>query len=611
MKRILSILMTFAMIFSMTGTLSFGTEMDRTDRIKWLDDNYKVERIFGLRGFGSGLIIVKKDGKYGAIDWQGEEIVPFKYKYPMVFYGELAKVNKRNGRAIKYGYINTQGKEIVPMKYTKLGEFKDGLALAKKDDKFGYIDMTGKDVIPFKFAEAEPFSEGMAVVVFENLGDKTSSVEPVSNEKKYVYIDKNGNTPIKESFVIADNFSEGLALVKLDYSSKIQYMNKKGEIVIDTEYTDGKGFAEGMAPVMSGEMLDGKWGFIDKKGREVIKPKYSGVDSFKDGIATVLNGDFRKKDVKYGLINKKGKEVLPVEYDRIKATKNGYIFKKDGKYGYLHKDGTKTGLDYDKIVIINGKTGVTAAAIGTRERYLSMIDGSTVLVEKDGVTGYIDDLGKIHMPPKGYKALISRDGKVELIVKNRKFGYSTNDGNKILIKPSFIFGTVFNDGMAVVEKNGKIGVIDEEVLFAEHLSNDDNVQAIASNMPVEMKGKKIDNLEIYNIDGNNYFKLRDIAKLSMGTKTEFSINWDAKDKVINVKTDGKYKPVGQELLGIGDGTKKYGVKSNAKIKINGKAKRIKAYNIAGNNYYKLRDLGKALDFKVDWEPKTRTVKIAM
>ena len=34
-----------------------------------------------------------------------------------------------------------------------------------------------------------------------------------------------------------------------------------------------------------------------------------------------------------------------------------------------------------------------------------------------------------------------------------------------------------------------------------------------------------------------------------------------------------------------------------------------AYNINGNNYYKLRDLGRLIGFAVGWNPVTETVSI--
>ena len=34
-----------------------------------------------------------------------------------------------------------------------------------------------------------------------------------------------------------------------------------------------------------------------------------------------------------------------------------------------------------------------------------------------------------------------------------------------------------------------------------------------------------------------------------------------------------------------------------------------AYNIGGNNYFKLRDIGQAMNFGVDWDSTKRTIAI--
>ena len=42
---------------------------------------------------------------------------------------------------------------------------------------------------------------------------------------------------------------------------------------------------------------------------------------------------------------------------------------------------------------------------------------------------------------------------------------------------------------------------------------------------------------------------------------------------------------------------------------NGELVEAQAYNINGNNYFKLRDLGDILSFGVIWNDKTRTIEI--
>ncbi len=611
MRKITSIVIAFALVLSINTTFASANDRDRTQYIKWIDGDYKVEKMFGLRGFDSGLIIVKENDKYGAIDKDGNEVVPCKYHYPMVFYGDLAKIKKREGKFLKYGYINDKGEEVIPVKYTRLGEFKDGVAVATQNGKSGYINKDGEVEIPFRYVEAEPFSEDLAVVRLFDENDESAL------DFKYFYIDKKGKTVVKGPFVIAESFSDGLAMVKKDYKSKIQYIDKIGKIVLNTSYRDAKSFSEGLAPVQKGDLLKGKWGFINKKGKEVIKPKYDGVENFHNGMAVVMLGDLYSKDVKYGLIDKAGKIVASIKYDKIRATENGFIIKKGNKYSYLHKNGIRTKLKYDDITMVNGRVGVSAAGIGSREAYLSLIDGATIMVREGEKTGYIDGNGKVIMPLSSYDGIIARDDKVALILKKTgnsvKFGYATENGKRVIIPTIFNLGSVYLDGMGIVEKDGKIGIIDEEVLFAENPAKvkNEKIEAIYSSMPVKLNGEKIENLEIYNLNGNNYFKLRDIALLSKNSKNEFSVDWNSAKKVIEIKKGGKYKVIGQELLGKGDGHSKEAVLSKARILLDNKFANIKAYSISDNNYYKLRDLSKVLGFEVGYDKKTRTVEISM
>ena len=113
-------------------------------------------------------------------------------------------------------------------------------------------------------------------------------------------------------------------------------------------------------------------------------------------------------------------------------------------------------------------------------------------------------------------------------------------------------------------------------------------------------------MEIYNIDNNNYFKLRDVAKLLDGTDKKFSVGWNNEKKLISLMSDQNYVAVGGELSG-GDGKNKSAVASTAKMELNGKEVNLKAYTIGGNNYFKLRDLCEVLGVEVVWDQATQTI----
>ena len=114
------------------------------------------------------------------------------------------------------------------------------------------------------------------------------------------------------------------------------------------------------------------------------------------------------------------------------------------------------------------------------------------------------------------------------------------------------------------------------------------------------------NTEIYNIDGSNYFKLRDIAALLTGTGSQFSVDFDAARSTIVVKTGKAYSFAGGELV-TGTDKSASAVASAQSIEINGKKVDLTAYNIGGNNFFKLRDLGTALNFDVDYDSAAATM----
>ncbi|MBO6040280.1 MAG: hypothetical protein J6P58_03645, partial [Oscillospiraceae bacterium] len=116
------------------------------------------------------------------------------------------------------------------------------------------------------------------------------------------------------------------------------------------------------------------------------------------------------------------------------------------------------------------------------------------------------------------------------------------------------------------------------------------------------------NTEIYNIDGSNYFKLRDIAALLNGTDAQFSVEYDPDIKMIDICIGEPYESVGGELT-VGTDKSASAVPSSQQIRVNYASVDLTAYNIGGNNFFKLRDLGDALNFDVDYDSATRTILI--
>jgi len=115
-------------------------------------------------------------------------------------------------------------------------------------------------------------------------------------------------------------------------------------------------------------------------------------------------------------------------------------------------------------------------------------------------------------------------------------------------------------------------------------------------------------MQAYKINGNNYIKLRDFAQMVNNTPLNFEIEWDWSLNAINMYTGKPYTVVGGEGVPIGPETKQ-ATDTTSTIYVNGAVVQMGGYFIAGNNYFKLRDLGKALGIGIDWDTETKTVVV--
>jgi hypothetical protein len=114
--------------------------------------------------------------------------------------------------------------------------------------------------------------------------------------------------------------------------------------------------------------------------------------------------------------------------------------------------------------------------------------------------------------------------------------------------------------------------------------------------------------DAYEIADNNYFKLRDLAYTLSGSAKQFSVEWDGEANAITLTSGQPYAQVGGEMesKGLDDKTP---IPTTAKITLDGRAVTFTAYEIDGNNYFKLRDIAQALDFGVVWDSTQDTVVI--
>lgn len=192
---------------------------------------------------------------------------------------------KKNGR---FGFINKEGQAVVDFKYKDAGNFSDGVAPVRQGNKWGYVDAEGNEVIPFVFDDAWDFTEGLAVVRKGN---------------RYGYINKKGEVKIAIAYEDARSFSDGMA--KISKNGKWGYINSKGQGIIAPQYAYATQFSQGIAEVQVVDGTQSKYYYINKKGsrfEDAIKPTV-----LPDHFITRRGG-------KLGMVNRKGDVMVPFEY---------------------------------------------------------------------------------------------------------------------------------------------------------------------------------------------------------------------------------------------------------------------------------------------------------
>jgi hypothetical protein len=473
----------------------------------------------------------------------------------------------------KCGCIDKTGKVVIPLEYDNATTFSEGLAAVEKDGKQYLIDKSGKIVVALDkhYDDIGLFSDGMARVQMENRPNRVGS--------DYGFIDTTGKEviPLGKYELVGWYFSEGLTEVG-EFGGKFNqygFMDKTGTVVIPMDYANVSPFDNGLAIVRPADTL--LYGVIDRNCKIIIPFEYDYALPFSGNLFSA------RKDNKWGVIDLNGKTVIPFEYDSIGILSEGLAsFNKDGKQGYMDKTGN----------VIISLSGNYERAMFAGEALSPFRDGFAVVYSQVRVSSSIMDMATY-----------------------AKWGVIDKTGREV-IPLEYDYISYFNDGLAVTFKgytdfyhyvfSGNWGIL-QIVEGAVPPSTTPAFTAKPTSSTVLVNGKNVA-FDAYNISGNNYFKLRDLAYILSGTGKQFEVSWDGENNAIILTSGKPYTTVGGEMTGKGAGDKTPSL-TNSKIILDGKEVQFTAYNIEGNNYFKLRDIGAAFDFGVDWDGANNTIVI--
>lgn len=336
-------------------------------------------------------------------------------------------------------------------------------------------------------------------------------------------------------------------------------------------------------PLKEGETLD---------GTEANKRRADVTDLIKRVHSTVKN---HNASVVFG--------VSPMGIYKDTTT-NSYSIRGSQSYYTVYADSlawVKNGwVDYIVPQVYWETTHATAAYENVVNWWNSQVDGTNV---------------KLYIGEAIYKDAVATEIGTHLSICDK---YSNVDGNvyfsstNLLVNRKECLDTItkiYNASQVVsspsaVDKNNATG----EKPTTEPQSSAKTVEAASNKSKVLVDGIETE-FEAYNIDGYNYFKLRDIACAISQSDKKFDTVWNKDTQAINMVINTPYTVVGGELA-LSSGTKtKRALSSNVAVQINGSSTDCAVYNIEGYNYFKLRDVAKAIDFGVAWNEEFNSIGI--
>lgn len=256
-----------------------------------------------------------KDDKYGIIDINGHEVIPLIYdpikeqdinvyrndndksiefslrKHIEIFMGSyIAMIMRLKG---KWGVINSEGKEIIPFIYDKMDYF-DKKLLVKATNKMGVISVDGRQIIPLSFDEVILNYEEGLLLARKNI--------------RWGLMDKNGKEIIPFEY---DSIEPVLGKIIASKGGKKGVFNKKGKMIVPLEYDVIKApdFMSGTYSVCK----DGKWGVLNKDGKSITQLEYDKINDYGFACGRLAV----RRNAKWGFINRKGQEVIPCIYDEV------------------------------------------------------------------------------------------------------------------------------------------------------------------------------------------------------------------------------------------------------------------------------------------------------
>ena len=294
-------------LFVSLGCSSFPKNTAKA-KVQW---NPKYISYESISNFREGVAIVKKQGRLGLVNFQGNMVLPTDYTFIGKPSNGLRVACKNEGYGIRCGVLDSLYQIRIPFKYERISDFSEEKAIVKLGSKVSYLNLQG--IVDSLYDNGRSFYHGAALV----LKDTAWAVINEAFWPNTAYIYQN-----------PDSFQSGYC--RAEYQGKTGFLAPNGETVIPFEYEAGKSYGNGLFPVKKA----GLWGYVNIENKEIIPFQYRFVSTFKEESALV------RKDSLLGFINLQGNLIINFDFEQAGGLQNGLgRVKKEGKWGFINRTG--------------------------------------------------------------------------------------------------------------------------------------------------------------------------------------------------------------------------------------------------------------------------------
>lgn len=327
----------------------------------------------------------------------------------------------------KYGLINLDGNEVLACEYdsiTALKGIKNSI-LIKKEGTFGLTNSDGTTIIPTEYSEITA------------LTDNSKSGYIVKNsEGKYGVIKCDGNIALSCIYAdikhVTDN---GMYIAKADDGWKV--VAEDG-----TSYLEGK--VENAVSINGGNVItnnNGKYGIFSIDSEAKVPEEYEELSYAFDGYYIA------KKDGKYGVIGLNNETAVEFKYSAMNYNKTTDYIKAqndNGLFDYITRD-LQVKLTAGNENILNN--GYISVSVNSEEKYYNykleeksnkdVYSGNTLFIAKqNGKYGFVDANGKLIVDYIYEGATEQNAYGYSAIKKDGKWGAIDQHGN-VVVEPKY------------------------------------------------------------------------------------------------------------------------------------------------------------------------------